>query len=123
MHEFPSLWLPRRPSRSRSTAAATVASFASRDRPLVSTATALGHAVWIANSRGPASLAALATETGATAATVEQAARARDLVIIAIPQNAVPQLPRGLLSNASAIIVDTGIITRRETDALRRSPA
>src|SRR3712207_2162267 len=38
--------------------------------------TALGHQVAIANSRGPASLAALAAETGATAVTVEQAARA-----------------------------------------------
>lgn len=36
---------------------------------------ALGHRVSIANSRGPASLAALAADTGATAATVEQAAR------------------------------------------------
>src|SRR5215207_7025726 len=33
--------------------------------------TALGHRVSIANSRGPASLAELAAETGATAATVE----------------------------------------------------
>ena len=32
--------------------------------------TALGHEVLIANSRGPASLADLAAETGATAATV-----------------------------------------------------
>ena len=36
----------------------------------------LGHRVSIANSRGPASLAALAADIGATAATVKQAARA-----------------------------------------------
>src|SRR5687767_9287996 len=70
--------------------------------------TALGHRVSIANSRGPASLAALAAETGATAATVEQAARAQDLVIIAVPQKAVPQLPRDTLAASSAVVVDTG---------------
>ena len=70
--------------------------------------TALGHQVSIANSRGPASLAALAAETGASAATVEQTAGARDVVIIAIPENAVPQLPRDLLAASSAVVVDTG---------------
>ena len=59
--------------------------------------TALGHQVSIANSRGPASLAAFAAETGATAATTEQAASAQDLVIIAITQKAVAQLPRETL--------------------------
>ena len=70
--------------------------------------TALGHRVSIANSRGPASLAALAAETGATVATAEQAARARDVVIIAIPEAAVPQLPREVLAATSAVVVDTG---------------
>jgi predicted dinucleotide-binding enzyme len=70
--------------------------------------TALGHQVSIAISRGPASLAALATETGATAVTAEQAARADDLVIIAVPQKAVQQLPRDILSKTSAVVVDTG---------------
>src|SRR5215218_10129880 len=69
--------------------------------------TALGHDVSIANSRGPASLAALAAETGATAATVEQAARARDVVIISIPEKAVPELPRDILA-ATPAVVDTG---------------
>src|SRR4051794_32854049 len=70
--------------------------------------TALGHQVSIANSRGPASLAALATETGATAATVEQAAHAQNLVIIAVPEKAVPQLPPNMLAATSAVVVDTG---------------
>jgi hypothetical protein len=70
--------------------------------------TALGHHVAVANSRGPASLAALAAETGATAATADQAARARDVVIIAVPEKAVPQLPRDILAASSAIVVDTG---------------
>ena len=75
---------------------------------LVRHLSALGHQVSIANSRGPASLAALAAETGATAATVEQAARAQDLVIIAVPEAAVPQLPRDILTASSAVVVDTG---------------
>ena len=70
--------------------------------------TALEHRVSIANSRGPASLAALAAETGATAATVEQAAGARDVVIISVPESAVPQLPRDILATTSAVVVDTG---------------
>ena len=70
--------------------------------------TALGHHVSIANSRGPASLAALADETGATAVTAEQAAREQDLVIIAIPQKAVQQLPREVLNKTPAVVVDTG---------------
>lgn len=70
--------------------------------------TALGHEVSIANSRGPASLAALAGETGATAATVEQAASAQDVVIVAVPEKAVPQLPRDVLAASSAVVVDTG---------------
>lgn len=69
---------------------------------------ALGHQVSIANSRGPASLVALAAETSATAATAEQAAQAQDLVIVAIPQNAVPDLPREVLRSTSAVVVDTG---------------
>jgi predicted dinucleotide-binding enzyme len=70
--------------------------------------TALGHHVSVANSRGPASLAALAAETGATAATVEQAAHAQDVVIIAVPEAAAPQLPRDILATTSAVVVDTG---------------
>lgn len=68
----------------------------------------LGHRVSVANSRGPASLESLAAETGAAAATVEQAARARDVVIIAVPEKAVPQLPRDVLAASSAIVVDAG---------------
>ena len=70
--------------------------------------TALGHQVLIANSRGPASLTALTSETGATATTVEEAASAQDVVIITIPQKAVPQLPRDIWAASSAVIVDTG---------------
>lgn len=69
---------------------------------------ALGHHVSIANSRGPATLTQVAAQMGATAVTLVQAAQAKDLVIISIPQLAVPRLPISVLSSSSAVIVDTG---------------
>jgi hypothetical protein len=42
----------------------------------------LGHQVSIANSRGPETLKELAAETGATAVSVREAARAKDVVIL-----------------------------------------
>jgi predicted dinucleotide-binding enzyme len=68
----------------------------------------LGHDVLIANSRGPSTLAQFAEETGARASTVEEAAKARDIVIVSIPQRAIEQLPKGLFAGSSAVIVDTG---------------
>ncbi len=72
--------------------------------------TALGHDVSIANSRGPASLAALASETGAKPVTVEQAARAGDVVIVTIPMKNIPRLPAGLFDGVpeDVVVVDTG---------------
>lgn len=70
--------------------------------------TALGHQVFIANSRGPETLSDIAANTGATATTSEQAAGAKDLVIIAIPQKAMVNLPIDILSSSNAIIVDAG---------------
>ena len=68
--------------------------------------TGLGHDVAVANSRGPQSLEGLAGETGATAAEPATAARGADLVIVAIPLKAVPELPAGELDGA--LVVDTG---------------
>jgi 8-hydroxy-5-deazaflavin:NADPH oxidoreductase len=72
--------------------------------------TALGHDVSIANSRGPETLAALAQETGAKAVTVEQAARAGDVVIVTIPEKSIPSLPADLFDGvpADVVVVDTG---------------
>jgi predicted dinucleotide-binding enzyme len=64
----------------------------------------LGHDVTVANSRGPGSLAGLAAETGATAGTVEEAARAGDMVVIAVPLRVVPDLPAGEF--AGKVVVD-----------------
>ena len=64
----------------------------------------LGHDVTVANSRGPQSLRGLADETGAKAGTVEDTARAADLVVLAIPVGAVTTLPLGAFSDK--VIVD-----------------
>jgi predicted dinucleotide-binding enzyme len=71
---------------------------------------ALGHDVSVANSRGPQTLTALASETGAQAVTVEEAARGKDLVIVTIPEKSVPKLPKGLFGRAErdTVVVDTG---------------
>ena len=55
--------------------------------------TALGHEVVIANSRGPETLREFAAETGARAVTAVEAARGGEIVIVTIPQRAVPDLP------------------------------
>ena len=72
--------------------------------------TRLGHDVSIANSRGPATLSELAEETGAKPLTVQQAARAGDVVIVTIPLKSVPNLPRGLFDGVpdNVVVVDTG---------------
>ncbi len=72
--------------------------------------TALGHEVVVANSRGPQTLEDLAEETGAAAADVSVAAAGAEVVIVTIPEKAIPGLPAGVLDGAApgAVIVDTG---------------
>jgi predicted dinucleotide-binding enzyme len=72
--------------------------------------TALGHQVAIANSRGPETLTDLAKETGATAVSVNEAARGRELVIVTIPEKSVPNLPADLFEGVDdrVVVVDTG---------------
>lgn len=81
---------------------------------------AAGHQVTIANSRGPESLAALAEETGATAATAEQAARGNDVVVVTIPLSKLPDLPRDLFADAPAdlVVIDTGNYYPQQRDGL-----
>ncbi|CBG69875.1 MULTISPECIES: NADPH-dependent F420 reductase [Streptomyces] len=80
--------------------------------------TALGHDVSVANSRGPQTLTALAEETGATAVTVEEAARGAEIVVVTIPLKAVPDLPSGLLDAAAdgVVVIDTGNYYPRRRD-------
>src|SRR5436190_23223167 len=70
----------------------------------------LGHKVFVANSRGPESLADLAAETGATPVSVTEAAQRGDVVIVTIPEKNIPDLPRDLFGGVSddVIVVDTG---------------
>ena len=71
---------------------------------------ALGHEVSVANSRGPETLRDLASATGASAVTVVDAARHKDVVVVTIPEKNVPDLPSDLFADAGAdlVIVDTG---------------
>lgn len=71
---------------------------------------AVGQQVFVANSRGPETLKDLATETGATAVTVQEAARQGEVVIVTIPVKNILKLPPGLFANVadSVVIVDTG---------------
>ncbi|MET0330331.1 MAG: NAD(P)-binding domain-containing protein [Dyella sp.] len=79
---------------------------------------ALGHQVFVANSRGPQSLAELAQQSGATAVTAQEAARAGELVIVTIPQAKIPSLPRDLFAGvpSDVTVIDTGNYYPRERD-------
>ncbi|MEU7902970.1 NAD(P)-binding domain-containing protein [Actinoplanes sp. NPDC049118] len=68
-----------------------------------------GHEVVIANSRGPATLGAVAQRTGATPVEVADAPRDAEVVIVAVPLRAVAELPKGLLDTArpGVAVIDT----------------
>ncbi|MGZ3497061.1 MAG: NADPH-dependent F420 reductase [Vulcanimicrobiaceae bacterium] len=80
--------------------------------------TALGHDVSVANSRGPQTLAGLAAETGAQAASVTEAVRGADLIVVTIPEKNVPSLPPNLFAEApgDVVVVDTGNYYPRQRD-------
>jgi predicted dinucleotide-binding enzyme len=80
--------------------------------------TAAGHDVFVANSRGPETLAELAAQTGATAVNVEQAARSGDVVIVTIPEGHIPDLPADLFAGVppGVVAVDTGNYYPRQRD-------
>jgi 8-hydroxy-5-deazaflavin:NADPH oxidoreductase len=78
----------------------------------------LGHDVFVANSRGPETLAALAAATGAKPVTAEEAARDGEVVIVTIPERKVEDLRKDLFSGvpASVVVVDTGNYYPRQRD-------
>jgi predicted dinucleotide-binding enzyme len=82
--------------------------------------TALGHTVRVANSRDPETLADLAGETGATAVWASEVAQDADLVIVSIPQKAVPDLAPGILSAAKpgAPVIETNNYYPKQRDGL-----
>lgn len=78
----------------------------------------LGHEVFVANSRGPETLAALASETGAKAVTVSKAARTGEVVVVTIPEGKIRDLPKDLFTGVpeEVVVVDTGNYYPRERD-------
>src|SRR4030095_5029674 len=80
--------------------------------------TKLGHTVFVANSRGPETLADLSKETGAKAVPVKDAVRGVDLVVVTIPEKNIPKRPAGLLADVApqVVVVDTGNYYRRQRD-------
>lgn len=72
--------------------------------------TALGHEVSVANSRGPETLGDLQAETGATPVRLGDVAKDAEIVIIAIPEKAIPGLPNDLFDDAADgfVVIDAG---------------
>ena len=70
----------------------------------------VGHKVFVANSRGPETLSALASETGATPVSPHEAARKGECVIVTIPEKNITKLPRDLFAGVpdEVIVIDTG---------------
>lgn len=79
---------------------------------------ALGHEVFVANSREPETLRRLAGESGATAVTARDAARLGEVVVVTIPEGRVPELPKDLFaaSPSGQVVIDTGNYYPRERD-------
>src|SRR5262245_3705265 len=71
---------------------------------------AVGHEVALANSRGPDTLRDLAKDVGARPVTAIEAARGGGIVIVTVPERAVPDLPRSLFAGvpSDVIVIDTG---------------
>ena len=79
---------------------------------------ALGHHVSVANSRGPETLAEFATETGAVPVPITDAGRDADVMIIAIPEKNIPDLPEGLLGSLpdGGVLIDIGNYAPQQRD-------
>jgi predicted dinucleotide-binding enzyme len=80
--------------------------------------TKLGHEVYIANSRGPESLADLAGETGAKPVSVQNAAKEGEVVVVTIPEGKIPELPKDLFAGVpvNVVVIDTGNYYPQERD-------
>ncbi len=76
------------------------------------------HDVRIANSRGPATLADVARQTGATAVDARDAVKDADVIVVTVPQAKVPNLPKDLFAGvpASTVVIDTGNYYPRQRD-------
>lgn len=79
---------------------------------------ALGHEVYVANSRGPETLKDLAAQTGAHPVDIREAAHGKDLVIVTIPERNIPDLPGDLFEGVpdTVPVIDTGNYYPRQRD-------
>jgi hypothetical protein len=79
---------------------------------------ALGHDISVANSRGPETVRELAAETGAVPVPIAEVARDADVLIVAIPEKNIPDLPRGILDSLpdAAVVIDTGNYAPKQRD-------
>jgi len=70
----------------------------------------IGHNVFVANSRGPETLADLAAETGAKAVSVKEAAQKGEVVVVTIPEKNIANLPSNLFEGVpdKVVVIDTG---------------
>src|ERR1700704_3549492 len=57
-----------------------------------------GYPVKMANSRGPESLKDLGAKTGAIPVSLEQVVQDVDVLFLVVPQKAITELPKGLLT-------------------------
>ena len=78
----------------------------------------LGHEVFVANSRGPETLADLGHETGATPVSAKEAAHRGEVVIVTVPEARVRDLPEDLFEGVgdNVAVVDTGNYYPRQRD-------
>ncbi len=69
---------------------------------------AAGHSVNVANSRGPETIGSEVLTTGAKAVTIQQAVSEKDVIIISIPLNRIPDIAP-LLAGVSdeTVVIDT----------------
>jgi len=69
---------------------------------------AAGHAVTVANSRGPETISAAALETGARAVTAQEAANGVEVLILSMPQTAFEKVrPLVAALPDEAVVIDT----------------
>ncbi|MGS5089401.1 NADPH-dependent F420 reductase [Hydrogenophaga sp. A37] len=71
---------------------------------------AVGHQVSLANSRGPESIREIAREANATAVALADVVKGADVVVVSIPEKAIPQLPKDLFAKLPkhVVVIDTG---------------
>ena len=71
---------------------------------------AAGHQVSLANSRGPESIREIASAANATAVALADVVKGADVVVVSIPEQAIPKLPKDLFASLPrhVVLIDTG---------------